>query len=171
MAQQSIKKLLLSLSIATALGCSFSNSVLADGSEMEALETRIQELENLVHKLLQEKQAAPQAAPAGDVEAKAEAAAEAKVSAMLEQHEAAVAEQTHKHSYKFGGYVKTDVMFSDFSGGSVGSGSAGRDFYIPAVVPVGNNGESYLDVGIKESRINFRSWTMAPSSEHFSNLT
>lgn len=157
MAQQSIKKLLLSLSIATALGCSFSNSVLADGSEMEALETRIQELENLVHKLLQEKQAAPQAAPAGDVEAKAEAAAEAKVSAMLEQHEAAVAEQTHKHSYKFGGYVKTDVMFSDFSGGSVGSGSAGRDFYIPAVVPVGNNGESYLDVGIKESRINFRS--------------
>lgn len=162
MAQQSIKKLLLSLSIATALGCSFSSSVMADGSEMEALEARIQELENLVHQLLQEKQAAPQAAPSAavntaEVEAKAEEAAEARVMAMLEEHKGAVAEQEHKHSYKFGGYIKTDVMYSDFGGGSVGAGSAGRDFYIPAVVPIGDSGESYLDFGIKESRINFRS--------------
>ena len=162
MAQQSFKKLLLSLSIATALGCSFSSSVMADGTEIDALEARIQELENLVHQLLQEKQAAPKAAPSGAVdtaavEAKAEAAAEAKVTAMFEQHESAVAEQVHKHSYKFGGYIKTDVMYSDFGGGSVASGSAGRDFYIPAVVPVGTDGESYLDFGIKESRINFRS--------------
>lgn len=162
MAQKSLKKLLLSLSIATALGCSFSSSVMADGSEMEALEARIQELEGLVHQLLQEKQAAPQAAPSSagstaEVEAKAEQAAEARVMAILDEHKNALAEQEKKHSYKFGGFIKTDVIFSDFSGSSVGAGSAGRDFYIPAVVPVGTNGESYLDFHAKESRINFRS--------------
>ena len=88
MAQKSLKKLLLSLSIATALSCSWSGSVLADGSEMEALENRIAELEALVHQLLQDKQA-PAPAPAAtastaDIEAKAEAAAEAKVVAMIE---------------------------------------------------------------------------------------
>ena len=162
MARKTLKKLLLSLSIATALGCSWSGSVLADGDNVEALEARIAELESLVHQLLQNQQKAPAPAAAPKVdtaalEARAEEAAEAKVTAMLEGHESAVAEKVHKHSYKFGGYIKTDVMYSDFSGGSVGSGSAGRDFYIPAVVPVGDSGESYLDFGIKESRINFRS--------------
>jgi hypothetical protein len=157
MAQKSMKKLLLSLSIATALTCSWSGSAMADGDEMQALENRIAELENLVHKLLQQKQTQAPAASTAVLEAKAEDAAEAKVTAMLEQHESAVAEKVHKHSYKFGGFVKTDVMYSDFGGGSVSSGSAGRDFYIPAVVPVGDSGESYLDFNIKESRINFKS--------------
>jgi hypothetical protein len=160
MAQKSVKKLLLSLSIATALGCSWSGSVLADGSEIEALEQRIAELEALVHQLMQNKQApapAPVAAAStADIEAKAEKAAEAKVVAMIEQHEAGVAEEKHKHSYKFGGYIKTDIMYSDYSSGS--STGAGRDFYIPATIPVGDgNGEAYLDFHAKESRVNFRS--------------
>ena len=61
--------------------------------------------------------------------------------------------------YKFGGYVKADVIYSDYSSGSVPSGSAGRDFYIPGTVPVGPDsalGESYLDFHAKESRLNFR---------------
>ena len=89
MAQKSLKKLLLTLSIATALGCSWSGSVFADGDNVEALEARISELEALVHQLLQNQQNAPAAAPAPKVdtaalEAKAEEAAEAKVTAMLE---------------------------------------------------------------------------------------
>jgi len=161
MAQKSLRKTLLSLSIAAAIGCSWSGSVFADGDNTEALEQRITELEALVHKLLQNQQAP--VAPAAPVdtaalEAKAEQAAEAKVTELLSEHEAAVAEETHKHSYKFGGYIKLDTIYSDYGAGSYSG--AGRDFYIAGTVPVGPkgaDGESYLDLHAKESRINFRS--------------
>ena len=157
MAQKSLKKLLLSLSITAALTGGWSTSVFADGDSIEALEARIVELENLVHQLMQAQQApAAPAVTAAEVEAKAQEAAEAKVVAMLDEHEAATAEKVHKHSYKFGGYIKTDMIYSDYSSGS--SAGAGRDFYIPATIPVGDGSdESYLDLHAKESRINFRS--------------
>jgi hypothetical protein len=85
---------------------------------------------------------------------------EAKVVAMMDEHEAIEAEKVHKHSYKFGGYVKADVIYSDYSADSVPGASIGRDFYIPFTVPTGPadaTGESYLDFHAKESRINFRS--------------
>lgn len=161
MAHKSLRKTLLSLSIAAVIGCSWSGSVFADGDNVEALENRITELEALVHKLLQNQQAP--AAPAEQVdtaalEAKAEEAAEAKVTAMLSEHEAAEAEKVHKHSFKFGGFVKLDTIFSNYTEGP--SSGAGRDFYIPGTIPVGDgnqDGESYLDFHAKESRINFRS--------------
>ena len=154
MAQKPLSRTLLSLSVAAALSCSWAGSAFADGDSVEALEARIAELENLVHQLMQN-QPAP-AVSAADVQAQAEEAAEAKVTAMLGDHEAAVAEKVHKHSFKFGGFVKTDVIYSDYSSGSYSG--AGRDFYIPGTVPVGDgDGESYLDFHAKESRINFRS--------------
>lgn len=157
MAQKSLKKLLLSLSITAALTGGWSGSVFADGDNIEALEARIAELENLVHQLMQAQQApAAPAVTTAEVEAKAQQAAEAKVVAMLDEHEAATAEKVHKHSYKFGGFIKTDVIYSDYSSGSYAG--AGRDFYIPGTIPVGDgSGESYLDLHAKESRINFRS--------------
>ncbi|MCP4046469.1 MAG: hypothetical protein GY732_10815, partial [Gammaproteobacteria bacterium] len=158
MAQKSLKKLLLTLSIATALGCSWSGSVFADGDSVEALEARIAELESLVHQLLQNQQKAPAAAAKVDtsaLQAQAEEAAEAKVTAMMTEHHAAQAAEAKKHSYKFSGYVKLDTIFSDYSGGSYSG--LGRDFYIAGTVPVGDSGESYLDLHAKESRINFRS--------------
>ncbi|MBT8059483.1 MAG: porin [Gammaproteobacteria bacterium] len=155
MAQHKTRKLILSLSVAAALGCSAGNAF-ADGDRVEALETRIAELEALVQQLLN--RPAPKAGPSeAEVDAMAEAAAEEKVNAMLAEHKAVDAEKEHKHKYKFGGYVKTDVIYSDFGGGSVSGGSAGRDFYIPGTIPVGDSGETYLDLHAKESRINFRS--------------
>lgn len=159
MAQTFLKKLLLSTSIAIVLTFSWSGSILADGNDIDALEARIAELEGLVHQLLQN-QRAPAAAPAATVdtaaiEASAEEAAEAKVTAMLADHEAATAEKVHKHSYKFGGFMKLDAIYSDFGDGAYSG--AGRDFYIPATVQIGGKGESYLDFHAKESRINFRS--------------
>ena len=158
MAQKSLRKTLLSLSIAAAIGCSWSGSVFADGDSTEALEQRITELEALVHKLLQNQPPPVVPVDTAAIEAKAEQAAEAKVTALLGEHEAAVAEKTHKHSYKFGGYVKLDTIYSDYDSGSYRG--AGRDFYIAGTVPVGPKGaegESYLDLHVKESRINFRS--------------
>jgi len=156
MAQKTLKKLLLSLSIATALSCSWSGSVFADGDEVEALEARIAELENLVYQLMQNQEAQTEAIVATATEVIVAEMAEVKINDMLQEHEKAAAEKVHKHSYKFGGFVKTDVIYSDYSSGSYSG--AGRDFYIPGTIPVGDgNGESYLDFHAKESRINFRS--------------
>lgn len=161
MAQMAVRKLLLSLSVATVLTCSWSGNALADGDEISALQDRVAELEALVHKLLQNQQAPVAAAPTvstADVEAKAEEAAEAKVTELLAAHEAVTAEKVHKHSYKIGGYVKLDTIYSDYNHGSYNG--LGRDFYIAGTVPVGPkgaDGESYLDLHAKESRINFRS--------------
>lgn len=154
MAEKSLKRLFLSLSVAVILASCWPASVFADGDRIEALEARITELENLVKQLLQNQPAA--AASSAQIEAKAEEAAEARVVAMLDEHEKTTAEKVHKHSYKFGGFVKTDAIFSDYSSGS--SSGAGRDFYIPGTIPVGDGqGESYLDFHVKESRINFKS--------------
>ena len=160
MAKKSLRKLLLSLSVATVLSCSWSGSVFADGDErVEALEARIAELESLVNQLLQNQRTEAKVLEAVEVEAIAEEAAaeaaEAMLVVMMEEHQAAEAEKAHKHSYKFGGYVKADVIYSDFDGGSYQG--AGRDFYIPATVQVGDGGESYLDFHAKESRVNFKS--------------
>ena len=155
MALKSSKKLLLSLSVAAALSCSAGNAF-ADGDRVEALEARVAELEALVRQMASQPQQAP-APSSAEVEATAEAIAEAKVAEIMAQHQAEEAEKTHKHSYRFGGYVKLDSMYSDYSGGSVASGNIGRDFYIPGTVPVGSPGESYTDFHAKESRINFKS--------------
>lgn len=153
MALQSMKKLVLSLSIAAALAAS-SGSAFADGSQVEELEARVAELEALVQQLLNQPAPAPAVTPA-EMDARAEAIAEEKVNTMLAEHKAVEAEKEHKHSYKFGGYIKTDLIYSDYGDGS--SSGAGRDFYIPGTIPVGNGGgESYLDLHAKESRINFK---------------
>jgi len=154
MSQQSMKKIILSLSIAAALGAG-SGSVFADGgSTTEELEARVAELEALVQQLLN--QPAPKADDCcADAEAAA-AAAEEKFNTMMAEHKAAEAEAEHKHSYAFGGFIKLDSIYSDYSDGS--STGAGRDFYIPGTIPVGGgDGESYLDFHGKESRINFKS--------------
>lgn len=61
-------------------------------------------------------------------------------------------------SFKFGGYVKTDVMFSDYSNGAPGSGHISRQFYVPGTI-YGNadNGEQVVDFQARESRFNFSS--------------
>ena len=52
----------------------------------------------------------------------------------------------------YGGYVKLDVIYSDYSDGDIAAG-AGRDFYIPGTIPVGGTSESTdLDMHAKQSR-------------------
>ena len=160
MAHKSMRNVLLSLSVAAALGCSASTAF-ADGDRVEELEARIAELEALVHQLLGNQQAAAQAPSTAQLEQTAEAAAEEKVNEMIAAHHAEEEAKAKKHSYKFGGYVKADVIYSDFSGGPVTG--IGRDFDIAGTVPDSNVsefedvGESYLDLHARESRINFKS--------------
>jgi hypothetical protein len=91
------------------------------------------------------------------VEASAEAIAEEKVTELMAQHHTKEEKKAAKHTFKFGGYIKADLIYSDFGGDSVSGSSAGRDFYFPSTIPVGDAGESYVDLHAKESRINFKS--------------
>ncbi len=56
----------------------------------------------------------------------------------------------------FDGFIKLDVSLTDFSGGSLPSSNIGRDFYIPALVPVGGaDSDPVFDTNIRESRFIF----------------
>ncbi|MDX1281141.1 DcaP family trimeric outer membrane transporter [Shewanella colwelliana] len=60
--------------------------------------------------------------------------------------------------FKFGGYVKTDVMFSDYSNGAPDSGYISRQFYVPGTIyGKAGNGEQVVDFQARESRFNFSS--------------
>ncbi|QYJ84888.1 porin [Shewanella mesophila] len=62
--------------------------------------------------------------------------------------------------FKFGGYVKADVMFSDYSNGAPDSGNLSRQFYVPGTIyGTAGNGEQVVDFQARESRFNFKSTT------------
>ncbi|QJR81547.1 porin [Alteromonas pelagimontana] len=64
----------------------------------------------------------------------------------------------------FSGYIKADAMVSNYSDGTIASGSVGRDFYIPSLTPVGGNDEgSQFDAHTRQSR--FRFATTTPTEE------
>lgn len=55
----------------------------------------------------------------------------------------------------FGGYVKFDAMFSEYSAGAPADGSVLRDFHLPGAIPVGGtSSDSSTDFHAKESRFN-----------------
>ena len=59
-------------------------------------------------------------------------------------------------TFTFGGYVKLDMMQSQFHNGTVPVGAALRDFHFPAAIPVGGSSDvfSTIDYHAKESRFN-----------------
>jgi hypothetical protein len=62
-------------------------------------------------------------------------------------------------TYKFGGYVKFDAMFSDYSDATPGGGSLMRQFYYAPQIPIGDGTVSddiTTDFQARESRLNFK---------------
>ncbi|WP_153913734.1 DcaP family trimeric outer membrane transporter [Shewanella sp. TC10] len=58
---------------------------------------------------------------------------------------------------KFGGYVKADVMFSDYGNGAPDSGSLSRQFYVPGTIyGEEGNGNQVVDFQARETRFNFK---------------
>ena len=57
----------------------------------------------------------------------------------------------------YGGYVKLDAMWSDYSSGVPDGTSIGRDFYVPSTTPVGPDVDSdaVFDMHARQSRFNF----------------
>jgi hypothetical protein len=148
------RKLLPRIALAITLGCFACDAAFAQQERIDELEARVAELETLVHQLLHEHRPPMDAAL---IEDKAEKAAEARTTEILEAHHEQEDEMKRRHSYRFGGFVKASAIHSDFGGGAVASGNAGRDFYLPSSIPIGNVGETYLDLLAKESRVNFSS--------------
>ncbi len=57
--------------------------------------------------------------------------------------------------FKLGGFIKADMIASDYLDGSVTETSALRDFHIPSAIPVGGSDGSYqVDFHAKETRFN-----------------
>ncbi len=119
--------------VVTLIG--FLGTAQAKDPDVAALEARVAELEAMITQMTS-KQAAPMAT------AKPAAAASAA-----------------KSSYKFGGYIKLDGMFSDYSGGDLAPASLGTQFYVPATIPVGGTPAEGPDFDMqgRETRINFKS--------------
>jgi len=106
-------------------------------SDIRRLEARVAELEALVRQLVGVRETEAGPTSVSEREPTVETPAETR--------------------YGFGGYVKADAMFSDYGAGDLAPGSAGTQFYIPATIPVGGEGEGYdADFQARESRINFR---------------
>ena len=61
---------------------------------------------------------------------------------------------------QFGGYIKADVMFSDYSNGAPDSGNLSRQFYVPGTIyGVEGNGKQVVDFQARETRFNFKTQT------------
>ncbi|BBN82752.1 hypothetical protein PA25_27370 [Pseudoalteromonas sp. A25] len=56
----------------------------------------------------------------------------------------------------YGGYIKLDAIWSDFSDGTLGSGNIGRDFYVPGTTPVSatSSEDAVFDMHARQSRFN-----------------
>jgi hypothetical protein len=72
---------------------------------------------------------------------------------------------------KFSGYIKVDAMFSNYSDGSLGSQSIGRDFYLPGLTPVGGIEEStQFDAHTKQSRFRFTTNTKTDEGDSIAGV-
>ncbi len=60
------------------------------------------------------------------------------------------------NTFKFGGYIKMDLINTWYTNGDIGERSPLRDFHLPSQIPVGERSVNHdLDYHVKESRINF----------------
>ena len=74
-------------------------------------------------------------------------------------------------SFTFSGYIKADAMVSQYSDGTLGSGSIGRDFYIPSLTPTGGVKESaQFDAHIKQSRFRFTTTTLLSNNDKITGV-
>ncbi|MFO7764491.1 MAG: DcaP family trimeric outer membrane transporter [Wenzhouxiangellaceae bacterium] len=146
-------------------GVLFASPVLADGDRVAELERRIAELESMVETLLDQRGASGAQAEASARQAEAEArqasaeAAEARerieeLDRRVEPMITAAGEKADKPTFSYGGYIKADFMVSDFDDGEVSGDSIGRDFYVPAIVPIGGEDSTSFDAHAKQTRFN-----------------
>ncbi|MFU8877644.1 MAG: DcaP family trimeric outer membrane transporter [Wenzhouxiangellaceae bacterium] len=130
------------------------------------LERRIAELETMVQALLERSDTdvsqamlAAERAASEAAAARAEAdAASQRVADLSDRSEPVLAEaaaRVGKAQFSFGGFVKADFIASVFDDGEVAGDSLGRDFFVPAIVPIGGDSSTNFDAHVRQTRFNF----------------
>ena len=69
-------------------------------------------------------------------------AASAVLCALTSTAYAATAAKVGNTEFTYGGYIKLDTMWSDYSAGAPDGSNVGRDFYVPSTLPVGDDDDS-----------------------------
>lgn len=71
----------------------------------------------------------------------------------------------------YGGYIKLDAMWSDYSAGAPAGTNVGRDFYVPSTLTVGadNNSDAVFDMHARQSRFNFGTSTLLDNGKTISS--
>lgn len=139
--QRTIRKRVLALSIGALVA--FSGGVSAQSEREAELEARIAQLERLVGELLEKQAAAPTPPPAPAVPAGQQPV----------QATTVVPTANPGTRFAFGGFIKANASWSDYSDGNPPPGGLARDFYLPGAIPVGGRGESAVfDAHAKQSR-------------------
>ena len=89
-------------------------------------------------------------------------AASAVICALSSTAYAATAAKIGDTEFNYGGYIKLDSMWSDYSAGAPAGSNVGRDFYVPSTLTVGNdsNSDAVFDMHARESRFNFGTATV-----------
>lgn len=125
----------------------------AQSADVAALEARVAELEAMVEALVQQAEA-PEPLPATAPQLNT------------------TTQSSPQHSFDFGGFVRLDAKFSDYSAGDLAPASAGTQFYIPGTIPVGTgSGEGpNLNVDAKATRFNFRTDHSLESGDELSTF-
>ncbi|QOC22117.1 porin [Wenzhouxiangella sp. AB-CW3] len=120
------------------------------GERERALEERIESLERMVQRLLDERGEAH----AEDEAVRGEMEQLRQELAALEERDA---EKTPSGTeFNFTGFIKHDMMYSRYSAGSVPPNSILRDFHVPAAIPVGGQTSATdFDTHIRETRFIF----------------
>jgi hypothetical protein len=89
-------------------------------------------------------------------------AASAVICALSSTAYAATAAKVGDTEFTYGGHIKLDTMWSDYSAGALAGTSVGRDFYVPSTLTVGadNNSDPVFDMHARQSRFNFGTSTL-----------
>lgn len=56
------------------------------------------------------------------------------------------------HTVKYGGFVKTDAIVSDFQGGDPANSDLVREFLLPGAIPIGGTGETETHLNARQTR-------------------
>jgi len=148
----------LSAALAVALGLTSVGSY-ADTASQSELEARIAELEATVKRLasaLEVQQAEVQRVAAATPEPPANPIQDTTIST----------KGNPGTKFSFGGFIKTDAMWTNTDSGEIADGSVGRLFYVPQTIPVGGQDEGTdLDVHAQFSRVWFGTNTELDSGD------
>src|SRR5690606_37683395 len=91
-----------------------------------------------------------------------------KTSAILLAAALPMAVQAANTEFTYGGFIKFDAMYSQYSDGDLGAGSVGRDFYVPATIPTEtatSDSTGSTDFTARSSRFNFKTVTTLDNGE------